>query len=347
MAHYVAIEAGHGGFGVTPGKRTPAGEYEWNFNNTVAVACIAKLEANGIKVLRTDDHTGRTDVPLKTRTDKANAAGVDVLVSIHHNANTGVWGNWSGTETYTYNKSVPKSEALAREVHKRIVSAYGLHDRGMKKANFHMLRETDMPAILTEGGYMDSKIDIKKMRDDKVLMAAGEAIAEGVMAYLGVEPKKEAPKAVAPSGQIYRVRKTWADEKSQVGAYRNLDTAKDVAEKNKYYRVFDEKGVIVWQPEYDKDEKVAKPAPKPKPAPAPKPKHSIAKPTLKMNSKGSQVKLLQENLNDAHFKLKGRVDGAFGPDTLQALKRFQLIHCHPADGVYGSKTAAAMNKVLN
>lgn len=45
MAKYVAIDAGHGGFGVTPGKRTPDGEYEWNFNNKVAKAAIAKLEA--------------------------------------------------------------------------------------------------------------------------------------------------------------------------------------------------------------------------------------------------------------------------------------------------------------
>jgi N-acetylmuramoyl-L-alanine amidase len=209
MAKLVAIGAGHGGYGVTPGKRTPDGEYEWDFNNKVVVAAIAKLKANGVKVIRLDDPTGRTDVPLKTRTDKANAAGADVYVSVHHNANTGRWGSWTGTETFTYLGSNPGSEKLAREVQPRIVKAYGLRDRGMKKENFHVVRESNMPAILTEGGYMDSTIDIKKMRDDNVLKAAGEAIAEGVLAYFGLSSskapvyatEKENKPAAKPSGK--------------------------------------------------------------------------------------------------------------------------------------------------
>jgi len=189
----VAIDAGHGGFGVTPGKRSPANEYEWDFNNKVVVSAIKYLKAYGIDVLRLDDPTGKTDVSLTTRTNKANAWGADILISCHHNANTGKWGEWTGTETYTYVGKWTDAERLAGLVQKRLVNAYGLHDRGLKKADFHMLRESIMTAILIECGYMDSTIDIKKMRDDRVLEAAGKAVADAVAEYFGIEDKSSKP----------------------------------------------------------------------------------------------------------------------------------------------------------
>jgi hypothetical protein len=249
---YVALDAGHAGFGVTPGKRTPDGEYEWNFNNKVLLAAKAKLEYNGVKVLRVDDPTGKTDVSLSTRTTRANNAGVGLYVSIHHNANTGKWGTWTGTETFTYEGSNPNSERAAREIHPRLVKAMGLRDRGMKKANFHVVRETKMAAVLTEGGYMDSSIDIKKLRDDKVLKAAGEAIADGIMAYFGITPKSApAPKPQPAPTNLYRVRKTWADADSQIGAFGELENAIDLAKSKSGYRVYDEKGNQVY-PEVEK-----------------------------------------------------------------------------------------------
>ena len=45
---------------------------------------------------------------------------------------------------------------------------------------------------------------------------------------------------------LYRIRKTWSDSKSQIGAYKNLESAKSVADNNKGYYVFDSKGNIVY-----------------------------------------------------------------------------------------------------
>ncbi|MER2089667.1 MAG: N-acetylmuramoyl-L-alanine amidase [Sporosarcina sp.] len=59
----------------------------------------------------------------------------------------------------------------------------------MKRANFHVLRESAMPAILTEGGFMDSTIDIIKLRDNHYLKSQGEAIADGLAEYFKLEPK--------------------------------------------------------------------------------------------------------------------------------------------------------------
>lgn len=182
----IAICAGHGGSNSTPGKRTPAGEYEWDFNNKVVLAAIAVFRASGHEVLRVDDSSGKTDVPLRTRTNSANAWKADIYISIHHNAMGFTWRNAeTGIETFTQNGSHPESERLAAAVHPLYVKAMGLRDRGVKKMNLHVTRETNMPAILTEGGFMDSRHDVAVMRDDNKLKAQGEAIAKGAIAYLG------------------------------------------------------------------------------------------------------------------------------------------------------------------
>lgn len=217
----IAIDAGHGIN--TAGKRSPADEREWTFNNKVVVASIKYLnQYEGVSILRLDDSTGKTDVPLKTRTDKANKWGADILISVHHNANTGKWGTWTGTETYHYPSS-SNGKKLAQSIHPRVVKAYGLRDRGIKTANFHMLRASRMPAILIEGGFMDSTVDIKKLRDDKVLDAAGKAIAEGVAAHFKLKKKSSAPKP-KPSGKLYKV---------QIGAFSDKKNAEAQAERAK------------------------------------------------------------------------------------------------------------------
>lgn len=183
----IALDAGHGLN--TPGKRTPAGEREWTFNNKVVVAAIKYLnEYQNATIIRLDDPTGATDVSLTARTNKANSQGADILVSYHHNANTGQWGSWTGTETYSYPGS-SSGLALARKIHPAIVGAMGLRDRGLKTANFHMLRESRMPAILVEGGFMDSTIDIVKMRNNTVMDLTGKALADAIASHLGLKKK--------------------------------------------------------------------------------------------------------------------------------------------------------------
>lgn len=191
----VAIDAGHGLY--TPGKRTPDDEREWSFNSTVVKSVISQLKKyDGVKVIRMDDATGKTDVPLITRTNKANNAKADVYVSIHHNANTGKWGTWTGVETFVMSpaSSNPKSMSLAKAIHPSVVKGMGLHDRGIKSENFHVLRETDMPAILIECGYMDSTIDIKKLRSIKTLKSTGVLIANAIASHLGLKLKAVKPK---------------------------------------------------------------------------------------------------------------------------------------------------------
>ncbi|MDW0110980.1 N-acetylmuramoyl-L-alanine amidase family protein [Sporosarcina aquimarina] len=191
MKFKIVLDAGHGL--PTAGKQTPDGEKEWTFNNTVLLAAQSKLKAYPqLELLRVDDPTGKVDVPLKVRTDKANAWNADVYVSIHHNANTGFWGDWGGVETYVFdgNSKNSKAEQLAHCIQPRIIHVMGLRDRGVRKKNLHVLRETAMPAVLIEGGFMDSRTDIQSLRDPRKLKAQGEAIADAIVEYVQLQSVK-------------------------------------------------------------------------------------------------------------------------------------------------------------
>lgn len=226
----IAIDAGHGIH--TPGKRTPDGEHEWSFNNKVVGAVIDELNTYlNVEVLRTDDPTGRIDVPLSTRTNKANAFKADALVSVHHNALKGSYGTWTGSETFIMSPSSenPKSLALAKSVHPYVVQAMGLQDRGIKSANFYVLRETNMPAILTEAGYMDSSIDVKVMRDDNVLKAQGKGIAKGLAKHFHLSKKAEVKLVSKPKPAI-----RYTDVGTNVKAYSAIESLSKLGIVNGY-----------------------------------------------------------------------------------------------------------------
>lgn len=200
----VAYDAGH--FLGTPGKETPDKEKEWSFNDVVARAFAAELALyDGVTTRRFDDPTGKTDISLKARTDASNAWGADCFISFHHNANSGKWGVWTGVETYTYLHPQVESLKLAIPLHDAVVKGYGLRDRGIKKEDFHIVRETKCPAVLIEGGFMDSTVDIKKLRDKTVLRNVGKLVAQALAKHLKLT-KKQAP---APTNDY---KNHWAAE---------------------------------------------------------------------------------------------------------------------------------------
>ncbi|MBX0319735.1 N-acetylmuramoyl-L-alanine amidase [Shouchella clausii] len=361
----IAICAGHGGSNSTPGKRTPDGEYEWNFNDKVVRAAIAVLKASGHQVLRTDDASGRTDIGLTTRVNAANNWGADVYVSVHHNALSTEWFNGSGgVETYTYTGAQPKSERLAKEVHKRIVSAMGLRDRGLKKANFYIVKNTKMPAILTEGGFMDSKVDIVAMRDDKKLKVQGEAIATGIIAYLGGKVKLPGDKpqtggkgqATKLGSRILRNQKPMLSGEDVKAVQRAVGVTVDgifgPATETAVRNYQQARGLqidgIVGQETVKAIINNIQPITKSKPAAEQtKKKFPLPTVTLKRGSKGTAVRQLQTALNAANFKV-GKVDGDFGKLTEDAVRRFQKVYLpREVDGVAGPNTYRELDKVVN
>ena len=107
---------------------------------------------------------------------------------------------------------------------------------------------------------MDGKEDYKIITSDAGQTAYAKAVAEGLIEFLNLkEKKKEAPKKeTTASTVLYRVRKTWKDEKSQKGAYKTLASAKKLADNNPGYKVFDENGKVVYTPAKKSAEEIAK-----------------------------------------------------------------------------------------
>lgn len=193
MARIYKIGGCGGHSEITPGKRSPDDEREWHFNNIVITAFEKELlKYKNVEFKRFDDRTGKTDIPLQTRTNQANSWGADYYISFHHNAlkDDRVYREHTGVETFVYSltKSI-EAVKLAEVLHPAIVQSYGLRNRGIKEKNLHICRETKMPAILVEGGFMDSSIDIYKLRSKQVLENAGINVAKALASYLKLELK--------------------------------------------------------------------------------------------------------------------------------------------------------------
>lgn len=178
------IDAGHGLF--TQGKGVP-GMKEFEFNNAVA-SLVSKHLANyqDVVVRFAHDSSGRIDIPLNQRTDLANRYKVKAYVSIHANAAS---PTVRGIETFVYTSRPSGSTKLANAVHEELIKLTGMKDRGVKAQNFHVLRETNMDAILAECGFMTNKEDLKLLLDAEYREKCAVAIVNGLAKTYGLKKK--------------------------------------------------------------------------------------------------------------------------------------------------------------
>ncbi|CRK80294.1 N-acetylmuramoyl-L-alanine amidase [Neobacillus massiliamazoniensis] len=187
----IMLDAGHAGFGVTPGKRVPDGSmYEWDFNAAVVKYMMEMLSNyEDVQVYRADDPTGKTDVPLQVRTDKANQLKVDLFFSNHANADGDTWSVANGVETYVWIRNNELSLKLARVVQANLVKATGLRDRGVKTADFHVLRETTMTAVLVEHAFMSNRAEAEKLKSDEFRRLCASSNVESIVSVYGLKKK--------------------------------------------------------------------------------------------------------------------------------------------------------------
>lgn len=143
------IDAGHGG--KDPGA-SGNGLVEKNWVLATAKQLQTELVKAGFEVGMT--RTNDTFLELRERAKKANSFKADLLISLHFNA-----GGGKGYEDYIYTSVPARTKVIQKTIHKNVMAKvikYGIRDRGMKKANFAVLRETAMDAILLEAGFCDS-----------------------------------------------------------------------------------------------------------------------------------------------------------------------------------------------
>ncbi|WP_238580461.1 GBS Bsp-like repeat-containing protein [Streptococcus suis] len=197
-SYTVYIDPGHGG-------RDSGASYGGVHEKNLALSVSNKLRENllqyGINVLMT--RTGDYDVDFKTeRSRMTNASNADLFISIHFNATGAGVSNATGIETYWYqynpeyqpkiNKEMhnnptrlAESEILANKVQESLIKETGAVNRGVRRETFAVLRETAIPAILVELGFMDNPSELQVIKQDSYHTRLAKALAQGVMNWYG------------------------------------------------------------------------------------------------------------------------------------------------------------------
>ena len=175
----VCIDCGHGM--TTRGKECLDGTKEWVLNSRIGDIVETALTERGITVVRSDDRTGKKDIPLSTRVKRANEVS-DYFISIHHNA--GIRGGHGGGIVVFWYSSKPERERQARALYNRAVGITGL--RGNRstpvvKKSFYVLRKTECAALLIECGFMDSVRDLPIIKTEEFAKGIATAIAEFIL----------------------------------------------------------------------------------------------------------------------------------------------------------------------
>jgi len=175
----VFIDAGHGGY--DSGARGN-GLYEKNLTLSIALKVQRILQAQGIEVVmsRTTDKF----LELKEISSLANNSGADAFASIHINSVANKPTVY-GIETYYYPNRMD-SKPLADSVQKQLISSTGAPSIGVgvKTADFHVVRETKMPSILAECGFISNKSEAIKMSTNSYQELLASGISKGITNYL-------------------------------------------------------------------------------------------------------------------------------------------------------------------
>lgn len=177
----IVLDPGHGG--KDPGSIGFSGSYEKDFTLSLAKKVYHLLEEEKqIEVYMTRDKDTFLSTETKIRPKYANDLGADLFVSIH--ANTFTDPSASGTESFYYNQN---SLSLAKIMQKHVVEATGFKDRGVKKENYFVLKDTTMPATLLEIGYITNPEDEQAMLTSEFQQSVAESISEAIKEYLKID----------------------------------------------------------------------------------------------------------------------------------------------------------------
>ncbi|MCQ6278641.1 N-acetylmuramoyl-L-alanine amidase [Bacillus sp. EB600] len=201
------IDPGHGG---TDSGAVGSGLQEKNITLQIATTLrdILLNEYEGVLVMlsRTSDQT----VSLSERTDAANNWGADYYLSIHINS-----GGGTGFESYIYPGSGAPTTTYQNIIHEEVLKIVDFANRGEKTADFHVLRQSRMPALLTENGFIDNANDAAELKNSSFLTEIARGHVNGLARAFHLTKKPTV---------LYRV---------QIGAFSNKTNADNLAAEAK------------------------------------------------------------------------------------------------------------------
>lgn len=173
----VVIDPGHGG--KDNGAEGEDGRYEKEFTLSLGKEVEDMLEAESdISVSMTRDDDTFISQESRDRPDYANEENADLYISLH--GNTFDDPSVSGTETYYYSDD---TRSLAETMQNHVTGATEFSDRGIKQKDLFVLRDTDMPAVLLEVGYITNPDNEEAMFTDDFQQEVATSIVDGINEY--------------------------------------------------------------------------------------------------------------------------------------------------------------------
>jgi len=176
---FVVIDPGHGG--PDPGAIGIGGIRETDVVLDVSKMVKKLLLEKGVKVKLT--RSNEIDLDLPPRVYFANRSDADIFVSIHANASRGKRRDINGLETFYYRGW--RGRFLAKRIQKQILKVSpGSPDRGVKQGRFYVIKNTRMPAVLVEIGFLTGRLDARRLEKSIHRKKIAYAIAKGILEYL-------------------------------------------------------------------------------------------------------------------------------------------------------------------
>ncbi len=213
----ITLDPGHGGR--RPGAIGPTGLQEKVVVLAVALRVRELLRLHG----HTEAHLTRetdVDVPLTRRLAEP---GVVCFISIHCNAHATRAAN--GTETFYYAQGHVESRRLAQLMQIHLTSRLRLHDRGVKTANFQVIRQATIPAVLVELGFISNSDEEALLKSEQGQEKSAQAIVAGVKGFLSVRPACPLRTHTVVSGDtLWEIAKQYHVQPAQLRQWNRLVT---------------------------------------------------------------------------------------------------------------------------
>lgn len=172
----IFINPGHGGS--DPGA-VGNGLREKDLNLKIALEITKRLRNQYSNIIVKCFRENDKNYSLNEITAEANRWKADIFISIHINA-----GGGTGFESFAFNGAVQKETlSIQSIIHDEImksISKYKVRDRGKKRANFAVLRQTRMPAFLSETLFIDNKADSELLKNDEFISDAVQGHVNGI-----------------------------------------------------------------------------------------------------------------------------------------------------------------------
>jgi N-acetylmuramoyl-L-alanine amidase len=182
-APLVIIDPGHGGYDLGASVQST---YEKSLTLSTAMLVKKYLSQKGYKVIMT--RTKDVYLSLKERAEIANKTRGKLFVSVHFNADKNLAA--SGIEVFYYNGTnkwrTRCSKKLAECALSSLLSETKAPSRGVKAGNFHVIRETEMPAVLIEAGFITHSQERGHLKDLRYRDKLAKAISKGIEEYFKV-----------------------------------------------------------------------------------------------------------------------------------------------------------------